>query len=467
MLKTIFCAIIQQSNKMEEVINKFALRKRLVLLIIFSTSLLFRIVLINTHQINKIYPDATGYHTFAVNLAKGNGFSLDQNPPFEKSFFREPGYPVFLGICYKLYGLIGDKPSYITEYNIDTLIYDSYQHPEIVFAKYMQAFFDSLSVVVFYLLLLLMFKNSFAFIIALLFGFYYPVAIHSTYLLRETFQLFITLCMSYSFALVLLKKKWFWLLLFSGFWAISNLTLQVTIVIPFFMLIIVWYYSKKIIRAVKVVIISSLLMFVIISPWLIKVYNYYPDLRIIKTFGCSYTQEMRAYQNAVWDYEASNRLTDDEGQRIFGIFINSNSKTQFQKSFDGTYTHLADSVSNLNLNIPLKFKIKKGISNFITSWVFSDVGTRTLLNNFYKSFILFVPVIIGLFAFIGIYAYFNRLLPILLTFICFISLFYLIGGESRRMLPAQPFIFLFGCLGIYYSYSRVILKSKNINSILK
>lgn len=433
--------------------------------IIFVLVLIFRVIIINTYQVNKIFPDATGYHTLGVNLAKGNGLTLQQEKPYEKSYFREPVYPVFLGLCFHAYNFIGEKCNYITDYDTVTYSYNSTAHPEIVFTKYVQAVIDSLSVVIFYLILLLVIKSSVAAVIALLFGFYFPVAIHSTFLLRETLQLFITLCMTFSFSQYLLKKKGIWLLAFSGFWALSNLTLQITVVIPFFVFFIVWYFNRSILKTFSVIILSTIVMFVFISPWIMNVYKFYPDIRILKTFGCSLTYEMVSQQNAVATLERNNKITKETARSLMEWGVSSHE--QFRKSFDGTYKHFTDSVNKLNLKaISFKDRCKTGASNFISSWFFSDKGSGTILREFYKSLTLLPSVIIGLFAFIGLLVYFKKIVPILLTFICFISLFYIIGNESRRMLPAQPFIFLFGCLGMYYSYIRFVLKKNDYYSIL-
>lgn len=48
--------------------------------------------------------DATWHHRLALNLAEGNGFSLASAPPFEPTMYREPGYPLFIAIVYRLAG---------------------------------------------------------------------------------------------------------------------------------------------------------------------------------------------------------------------------------------------------------------------------------------------------------------------------------------------------------------------------
>jgi len=437
-------------------------------LVIFLFALIFRIVLINTYQVNMIAPDGTGYHTLGVNLANGNGMSMNREKPFEKYYFRELLYPAFLGACYKVYDCFWGKSNYLTSYNGRT--YDSSEHPEIIFAKYMQAIVDSLSVVVFYLILLLVFKPSFAFIVSFLFGFYYPVAIHSTYLLRETIQLFITLCMAYSFAQFLLKKKWTWLIIFSGFWGLSNLTFQITVVVPFFMFIFLWQNLKNIFKSLLPVAASTMIMLIFISPWLIHIYRFYPDIRILKTFGCSFTYEMISYQNAVGNLERNQKISKQEANSL--MEWGKPAYEQFRKSFDGTYLNYVRSVNKLKLK-KADFNIFKVVlRNFYKSWFntkLAFMGTKEFLkkNLMVNSVLVGIPIIIGILAFLGLFIFYRKIYPIMLTFTTFISLFYFIGSEYRRMLPATPFIYLFGCMGFYYLYVRFVLKSNNYYSILK
>lgn len=458
---------------MKEKLKLIAANKIYSAIILFVLAFVFRIVIINTYQVNKIGPDGTGYHTLGVNFAKGNDLSMKEEKPYEKFFFREPVYPIFLGLCYKVYGFFGGTYNYIAAYDIATMTYDSAAHQEIVFAKYAQALFDSLSVVVFYLILLLVFKSSFAFVAALLFCFYYPVAIHSTYIHRETIQLFIILCMSYLFALFLYTKKWLWLFLFSCFWGISNLILQVTVVLPIFIFIYFIFYFKRFFKAILLTLSSTIIMFLFISPWLIKIYNYYPDIRILKTFGCSFTYEMISYTNAIRNLAQDNKISAEEAESLLGIEWNSSSFYQFKRSFDGTYKKFADSVNQMHLKKRASVRIIRTIViHFYKSWFstkLSFMGTREFIkkNLVINSLLFSIPLIIGLFGFIGIIKYLRRCLPILLMFFTFISLFYFLGSEYRRMLTIQPFIFMFGCLGFDYLYGRIFKRTNNYSNVFK
>jgi hypothetical protein len=49
-------------------------------------------------------PDAYEYQRLAFNLANHKVFSIATSAPYEPSMFRSPGYPVFLALCFSLFG---------------------------------------------------------------------------------------------------------------------------------------------------------------------------------------------------------------------------------------------------------------------------------------------------------------------------------------------------------------------------
>lgn len=56
-------------------------------------------------DVDYINGDAGGrYYPLAVNLAAGNGFSLQMQPPFEPDDFNQPAYPFFVALIYRLTG---------------------------------------------------------------------------------------------------------------------------------------------------------------------------------------------------------------------------------------------------------------------------------------------------------------------------------------------------------------------------
>ncbi len=56
-----------------------------------------------THPV-RLDDDASQYDLLGRNLANHHGFSLSSVPPYEPTMLREPGYPIFLAILYRLFG---------------------------------------------------------------------------------------------------------------------------------------------------------------------------------------------------------------------------------------------------------------------------------------------------------------------------------------------------------------------------
>lgn len=83
-----------------------AVNKKRILIIVFLSSIFlvtrFQNVLPDVDYING---DAGGrYYPLATNLAAGNGFSLEKQPPFIPDDFNQPAYPYFVALIYRMFG---------------------------------------------------------------------------------------------------------------------------------------------------------------------------------------------------------------------------------------------------------------------------------------------------------------------------------------------------------------------------
>ena len=174
-------------------------------LIVCIVALVIRLIYCFTSFQNYLSNDAIVYHTLAVNVALGNGYSTNGQPPYEPHFLREPGYPLFLAAVYYVYTFFGE-PHYVESNQIDIARY-----PEITWARVAQAIVGAATCVIFLLLLRLWLRPTAAFVIAVLFAAYLPLAAFSAMILRETLQTFLVMVMSYAFARFLLGPRWQWL----------------------------------------------------------------------------------------------------------------------------------------------------------------------------------------------------------------------------------------------------------------
>jgi len=436
-------------------------------LLIFFLALLVRIVIILSCFQGYTNSDGIYYHNIAVNIVKGKGYSLDVTEPYRPNFFREPVYPLFLAAAYSIWSIWGDV-SYL-----ENNFFSSGKYPEIILAKVLQALVGALTCLIFYLTLVLVLKKKAAFIIGSFFSVYLPLAVYSTQIMRETIQTFLIILLNYCFARFLFSKKAKWLIAFSIFVGLANLTLQVTKFMPLLMLCFLAIYTKKLKQTLMYTGLSMLITAVTISPWVYRTLRHYPDIRLIKSIGLSYTHEQYIFEDAlkmlreyglISETELRNRLHSesyflDEDQRI-------------ANSFNGYFIRQAELIKRA-LNEPLisQRKIKRAFHRFRRSWIealwFEEKGGRLheRPHQVYKERGDYLLLCLSLTGFLfgyaaipGLFLFYKRLFPITLCFTYFISLFYVIGFVPRTMLPVHAFIFMFSCLSFYYFYFRIVKK---------
>lgn len=75
------------------------MKKKLGLL--FLTAFVVRAIFCLSYNINELYPDAAGYHMYAVNLINNGCFSPLESPT-EDVFFREPATVYILKAAYQV-----------------------------------------------------------------------------------------------------------------------------------------------------------------------------------------------------------------------------------------------------------------------------------------------------------------------------------------------------------------------------
>ena len=462
-------------------VNNIISSNKKVITLLFLVSITLRVILINTYNQKKIPPDGTGYHTIAVNIVKGDGYSNSVSKPFEPYFFREPGYPVFISIIYKVYSFLGGDVNYLKGYKPHTYSYIE-SHEEIDFVKYSQALLDSVTYVVFFLALLLVFKREYAFLISLTLTLYFPIAIQVSYVLRESLQMFESMVLVYAFMKYIDSGKFKWLIIFSVFSAFLVLTFQAFIIIPFFLFLFLLIYYKKLLRSIKLVFAVILIMFLVVSPWLLRSYLYYPNWRVLKSFGTTLTMEYQSYIGALNKAKYYKYISEEDFHNILMTsYINITPKEKFEVSFNNRLTHKADSINNM-IKEPIVSKRKANVvvENFINSWfhrfAVSELGEVSKQKSKFKVFgrelnsaryllSLLLGFIVGISGIVGLILTYRKIYPLLLVFTMYLSVFFILGSESRRMYPIQPFIVMFALLTFVIIYLRFVYK-KNVKELV-
>jgi 4-amino-4-deoxy-L-arabinose transferase-like glycosyltransferase len=432
--------------------NRWLSDTRKAAFILFFIAVIIRFSILLFIDNNRVSPDETGYHRIAVNLVKGNGLSNQEKYPFEKCYFREPGYPFFLAGIYSVVNIF-HPVQYIDNYDIITCKL-GVNHPEILAARMVQALVDSISIVLLFLILLKVSDEKIAFLTALITGLFFNLAYSSVFLLRESIVVFLLLILNYFFIRYLLgKKKYLWLILIGIIIGLLILVFQTHIAILPIFFVLLLFHKKKLRESVLHVSFVTTIAIVVILPHCISVYRFYPDIRIFKTFGTSFTYEMNAYANAISKMEYYGILKKEQGNALQGW--NKSSEEQFKNSFNGFYLSKADSLNSLVKEpIVSKRKLKTLLTNFRKSFFLTKLGHESgkslLVTHGPEILIPLVvfPVLLGILGIIGLLFFWKQYLIFFLPFVVYLSLFCLLGSEYRRMIILQPFLIFFGLLFI-------------------
>jgi hypothetical protein len=304
-------------------------------------------------------------------------------------------------------------------------------------------------------------NNKYASLIAIAFCFYYPYAIYVTNILRETLQSFLTLAMCYSLLQYFISDKTKYLILTGVLWGFLNLTFQANVIFIVSIPIFIWIYKKKFTKALISTIIVGIFMLITASPWLIRTYYHYPDIRILKSFGTSLTPEFRNYCSSLAKAEYYGLINKEQlDSTLMADLLNVTDNELFKHSYDGTFSKKADFLNAL-INEPFvsKRKLEQYSIYFYKAWFptkILSIGTKELIKNspLLAAMIMLPVIIISLFAFIGLIKYYPRFFKINIVFTTLIAIFFIISNEYRRMLPALPFLFLYGMLGLIFIYKR-------------
>ena len=213
--------------------------------LIFLTALLLRVIGIFVYGVD-YSGDSVEYDTIACNIVQGHGYSLSQSPPFKLTTHREPTYPLFLALIYRIFGH-------------NTLM-----------VVIIQCLIGSLTCVLIYKTALEIYDDDrVAFLATLINAFYLPIAIFNLRLYSETIAILLVAIIAYNLVQILKKKEnwvnYLCLGITTGILILNKLVFQF---FPFFILIVIMILSK----GKKVVgknLVCLLLAAIVVFPWLL------------------------------------------------------------------------------------------------------------------------------------------------------------------------------------------------------
>jgi len=446
-------------------INELYNNKFQASLIIFVIALILRISIISFYKVNFIPSDGVNYHNIAVNVALGRGYSNSITPPYNAYFFREPVYPLFISFIYLIYNKLGGELAYIP-YS------DNYAvRNEFVYVKIFQAIIDALSCIFIFLIFSKILTNKYAIILGIIYALYFPVAVQCSFYLRETLQMFIILLANIVLLNYLTHAKYVYIIILSILYATLILTFQIHILMFPYIILFLYTKEKNIHLTLKKSLIGFIIVITVLSPWLYRSYKYYPDIKIFKNVGLSFTSEQMAWVSSMRKALRYNLISRDEFYTYMQWWYSTPEDLKFKYSFDGTYKQCSDSIKTLI--IPLKKK-----EPFSTKVMYqTNIFIQRVKNTFFRKLSLskssisdclishnilcYIPYILGIIIGIGgIYSfarYFKRLWVICMPYFFYLSIFYYVADEARRMIVVHGYLFMFFLILM----TKILLRQEN------
>lgn len=235
-----------------------------VFLLLFTVSFLIRFAYIWNIRNKVIKNDEWQYHILAVNILKGNGFSLQITPPFSPAVQRPPGLSFIFAVQYLIFG----------QSLLSTMI--------------MQSIFSSFTVLLVFAISLIIFNDwkisAFSSCIAV----FYPALIaYNGYLLTETINTFFLSLFCFMLIMIEKRNKVSFMVFAGILLGIVNLIRPVMLLYPcaILLLYIIMRFKRKML--IKRFIIITVFSTIIIMPWIVRNYIHFGYIIPIATKGFS------------------------------------------------------------------------------------------------------------------------------------------------------------------------------------
>ena len=436
--------------------------------LVFVVALAVRLLLVFTTNVDWLHGDGYQFHTLAVNLVRGRGYTMDKDKPFRPHFFREPGYPAFLASTYVVWELFGGSCHAADDYLAESERL-GVTHPEIQFAKCVQAGVGAVTITLIFLSLALVMQSSAAFCLGLATGVYYPLALHCTYIWREEFLTLLVTLAAYCLARHWLQRRVVWLVPAALAIGLAMLTFQATILLPLAVFPMMLLCRRTVRQTLGGVILVVFIAFALCAPWIARAYVNCGSWKVARTLGASLTHEWCAAAEAIRRAEYYGLFeSGEEFNRVFKSEMYGPESGSWTPSIDGHYLRVAAAWSN---RMPREGYVSRRLlsewAHFLcrglvkTNWdpvkvetfragVIDMLGCR----NFLGIALYSVSIVVGALSAIGLVAWIRELFPILTSYMYFMGLFWVLGRHERSFLPARYYLVTLACLGAYYMFAR-------------
>lgn len=366
--------------------------------------------------------------------------------------------------------MIGYNPEYVA-YNAEVYTLDthgrSHEFPmwEKLYLKIIQALLDALSVFVVYLMLVRFVDKRKALATALMLGCFTAFLGVYALLLRETLQLFLMLLLSYWMIRYYDSRHVKHIIgggIVSG---LLTLTLQANaLIVPLYCAYIIMLNIRATRKLLWHTFLYGGLAILIVTPWLVRSYSYFEDIRVLRSMGMSLTFEQLSYIGSLGRAVKRNAITQEK-QKELGFINNSLSqKDMIKHSLNGGYLRMADSLDALaGTSASDKARTPKNLTHRINRYLRGLIYYVTPRISFGGMYSMVKTYLFALLALLGvpvILKYFLKLRFIwpLLVFHLFMALRF--GDESRRLIFMHYLVATFASITILYAYEK--LRKRNI-----
>jgi len=291
---------------------------------------LFIILILNTFfcwnffGVKDIGGDAVFYHQVGISLANGQGYELNG----EKTMTREPGYPLFIAVNYKIFG----------------------EHPNIIRVE--QVLFLYLTILFVYLLSKKIFGEPITRFSSLLFVVYPIFSIYSGSIVSEIFAGFLLACFLLVFNLAEEKRKYIYYFLAGLLLVFFIMTKNMFLFLMplFFLLIILNKEGSLKIRFFRAF-IFIISFFIIIAPWMAR--NYI-------NFG----NPMLASRGGVILYGHAIKINFNSSQSLKYIISSMSGEYFVRRFIDRDYNYERDSQGDELIQREREILAEGGVTNY-------------------------------------------------------------------------------------------------------
>ncbi len=404
--------------------------------------------------------DPGQYDTIGWNIAQGNGFSLARSGPFTPTMLREPLYPYFLGVIYKIFG---------HDYRI---------------AIAFQIVLFALTCLLVYMISKEIFGDKIAAYSALLTALCPTLANYTSYILTETTFTFL-LCL-FIFVLIKAMRSGKMALFIASGAMLGFCALCKAVMLPFFAVAAVTILLKRKAAHASLFVLTFLL---IVSPWPYRNYTLFKTCQMSLRGGAVLWERAQKSDDTIEDMKHAIAFNFSEylGNKMFpGLvenprdFILQGSKKSHEKEYELSARGLtpvkidklmAAEAKEKIMGHPMKFLFYIPIEFIkMTSFIYVPVlNEPDVINKFYglkngKAMLSFLRSVFRLSAYpILILAFMGILFArrswkdwiLMAAIMIYINLIYsMLFAMGRYAVPLIPFYLIFATVGFFGLFTR-------------